>query len=70
MKNINANEILKTAQFFSHEIIKKLPNPPSMSYEDKKYVDHLALGCIIFYHDRLREILLESGIDIGEIIAD
>lgn len=70
MENINANEILKSAQFFSNEMITKLPNPPSLSYEDKKYVDHLALGCIIFYHDRLRKILLESGIDIGEITAD
>lgn len=70
MENINALDILQSAQFFSNEIICKLPNPLTLSAEEKKYIDHLALGCIIFYHDRLRANLLESGIDIGEIIAD
>ncbi|GEM_PF-717764 len=85
MSNINVYEVINSANSFANEMIKTNLHRHPVSSEEKlkihseeilstnqgrTYVDNMVLGAIIAYHNQLREVLLKSGIDIGECVVD
>lgn len=80
---INGYEIMEDAYDFTNAMLnskaRKNGKLPASEYcelqsgfmftskYEKCYVENLVLGAIFSYHEQLRDILLEKGIDIGEI---
>lgn len=82
---VNGYEIMKSAYFFANEminrkikdepltidVIKDIRSPMILTTKyGKDLVENLILGAIEEYHTQLREKLMESGIDIGEMALD
>lgn len=83
--NINCFEVINFACSFADTILRQRLDKMNLSPKErdkilsndilktkvgKDYVDNVVLGAIIGYHDQLREVLLKSGIDIGDITVD
>lgn len=80
--NIDLLNIANEAHFFANQIIISNVQNKSLSAKERRlifsedilkssegrsYVDNIVLGSIAAYHEYLREILLEKGIDIGDL---
>lgn len=83
---INGRELMEDAYVFVNEmLISKTKYDGKVSQAElaklhsdfmfqskyeKCYIENLLLGAISTYHEQLQEVLLEKGIDIGEMSFD